>query len=165
MSSGLFCRLIAVLVLLGTGAFPAQASTQQKLSLAQLSAQADVILRGQVETITTRQASDRRPISTMVQVSVERQFKGPKVSTVTIEQAGGSQGDVRLAVPGSPEFSAGENVILFIRQGRSRGAFNIVGGKQGKFTIRTAPESSKEVVEDFAHRTEDLDSFIARLQK
>jgi hypothetical protein len=163
MSFGLFCRLIAVLVLLGTGAFPAQASTEQKLSLAQLSAQADVIIRGQVETITTRQASDRRPISTMIQISVERQFKGLKVSTVTIEQPGGSQGDVTLGVPGSPEFSPGENVILFI--GRSRGAFKIVGGKQGKFTIKTAPESSKEVVEDFGHRTEDLDRFIARLQK
>lgn len=164
MNSSFFCRLIAVLISLGTGGFPAQATTEQKLSLAQLSAEADVIIRGRVEATTTRQASDRRPISTIVEVSVERQFKGPKVSTVMIEQAGGSQGDVTLAVPGSPEFSSGEVVILFMKQ-RSRGVFNIVGGKQGKFIVKTVPETSREVVENFAHRTEALDSFIARLQK
>lgn len=164
MSSSLFCRLIAVLILLGIAARPAQATTEQKLSPAELSAEADVIIHGRVEAITSRQASARRPISTIVEVSVERQFKGPKVSTVMIEQAGGSHGDVTLGVPGSAEFSSGENVILFMKQ-RSRGVFNIVGGKQGKFTVRTAPGSAHEIVEDFAHRTEALDTFVARLQK
>ena len=165
MSSSFVHRLIAVLILLGAAAFSVQASTEQKLSLAQLNAEAEVIVRGRVEEITTREASDRRPITTVIRISVERQFKGPKVSSVTIEKAGGSQGELTLGIPGSPEFSAGEDVILFVKQRRSRAAFNIVGGKQGKFTIKTEPGTGNEVVEDFAHRTEALDSFIAGLQK
>jgi hypothetical protein len=101
-------------------------------------------------------------MTTIVTVSIERQFKGPKVSSVTIEQPGGSVGDIAQGVPGLPEFSSGEDVILFLKRQRE-GAFNIVGGKQGKFTAKTQPGSSEKVVEDFAHRTEALESFLDRL--
>jgi hypothetical protein len=140
------------------------AGTLEKLSFDRLSGEADVIVRGRVEEITTRKASDRRPISKIIRISVERQFKGPKVSAVTIEQSGGSEGEVTLAVPGSPEFSSGEDVILFLTRRRG-GSFNIVGGKQGKFTAKTLPGNNNAVVEDFAHRTEDLNTFIDRLGK
>lgn len=139
-----------------------QAGTVQKLSLDQLSSEADLIVRGRVETLKSRQASDRRPMSTVVTLAVERQFKGPKVSSVTIEQAGGSQGDVTLGVPGSPEFTHGEDVILFLKRNRD-GASKIVGGRQGKFTVKTPLGVDKEVVEDFAHRAESLDIFLGRL--
>ena len=99
---------------------------------------------------------------TIITVSIERQFKGPQVSSVTIEQPGGSLGDIAQGVPGLPEFSSGEEVIVFLKRQRG-GAFNIVGGKQGKFTAKTQPGSREEVVEDFAHRTEALDSFLNRL--
>jgi hypothetical protein len=164
MSSG-FHRFLAILLLFWAPATAIQASTEQKLSLDQLAADADVIIRGRVDKIAKRQASDRRPSSTVIQISVERQFKGPKLSTLSIEQPGGADGDVVLAAPGSPEFSPGEQVLLFVKQGRQRGAFNVVGGKQGKFTVGIDPESGKEVVEDVTHRTEPLESFTARLQK
>lgn len=165
MGSILVRQFVIVLIFVGVAALSAHAGSEHKLPLDRLAAEADVIVQGRVEEIDTRQASDRRPISTVVKISVERQFKGPKVSSVIIEQAGGSQGEVTLAVPGSAEFSSGENVILFIAPARSGGVFNIVGGKQGKFTVKTRPGSMDEIVEDFAHRTESLDRFIAGLQK
>ncbi|HYT53920.1 MAG TPA: hypothetical protein VEQ38_04335 [Verrucomicrobiae bacterium] len=139
-----------------------QATTLQELSFDRLIGEADLIIKGRVEELKTRQVSDRRSMTTIVTVSIERQFKGPKVSSVTIEQPGGSLGDVTLGVPGLPEFTYGEDVILFLKRPRG-GAFNIVGGKQGKFTAKTQPGSREEVVEDFAHRTEALESFLDRL--
>jgi hypothetical protein len=67
-------------------------------------------------------------------------------------------------VPGLPEFASGENVIVFLKRQRS-GAHTVVGGKQGKFSAKTLPGSNQEIAEDFAHRTEALDSFLDRLTK
>jgi hypothetical protein len=139
-----------------------QATTLQKLSFDRLIGEADLIIMGRVEELKTRQVSDRRSMTTIVTVSIERQFKGPKVSSVTIEQPGGSVGDIAQGVPGLPKFSSGEDVILFLKR-QPGGAFNIVGGKEGKFTAKTQPGSKEEVVEDFAHRIEALESFLNRL--
>jgi hypothetical protein len=139
-----------------------QATTLQKLSFDRLIEEADLIIKGRVEELKTRQVSDRRSMTTIVTVSIERQFKGPKMSLVSIEQPGGSAGDIVQSVSGLPEFSSGEDVILFLKRQRG-GAFNIVGGKQGKFTAKTQPGSKQEIVEDFAHRTEPLESFLDRL--
>lgn len=139
-----------------------EASTVQKLSFDRLIGDADFIVRGRVEELKIQPAADRRSITTIVTVSIERQFKGPKVSSVTIEQPGGSMGDIAQGVPGLPEFSSGEDVVLFLKR-QLRGTFKIVGGKQGKFTAKAQPESNSWVVEDFAHRTEGLDSFLDRL--
>jgi len=139
-------------------------STVEKLSFDRLIDEADVIVKGRVEEVKTRPASDRRFVTTVVTVSVVSQFKGAEVSSITIDQPGGSMGDVVQGVPGLPEFSAGEDVIVFLKRQRS-GAYSIVGGKQGKFSAKTQPGSNQEVAEDYAHRTETLDSFLDRLVK
>lgn len=139
-----------------------QGTTLQKLSFDRLIAEADLIVRGRVDGLKSRQVPDRRSMITMVVISIETQFKGPKVSSVTIEQPGGSMGDIAQGVPGLPQFSAGEDVVLFLKR-QGGGTFQIVGGRQGKFTAKTKPESNNWVVEDFAHRTENLDSFLDRL--
>jgi hypothetical protein len=139
-----------------------EARTVQRLSFDRLISEADLIARGRVEKLENQQAADGRSVTTVVTVSVDRQFKGPKVSSVTIEQPGGSMGDIAQGVPGLPEFSSGEDVVLFLKRQRG-GTFKVVGGKQGKFIAKTQPESNNWIVEDFARRTEGLDSFLDRL--
>jgi hypothetical protein len=141
-----------------------EARTVQRLSFDRLISEADLIARGRVEKLENQQAADGRSVTTVVTVSVDRQFKGPKVSSVTIEQPGGSMGDIAQGVPGLPEFSSGEDVVLFLKRQRG-GTFKVVGGKQGKFTTKTQPESNNWIVEDFARRTENLDSFLDRLTR
>jgi hypothetical protein len=140
-----------------------QGTTQQKLAIDQLTDEADLVVRGRVEGVKIRQAPDRRSVSTVVSVSVKKQFKGPEVSSVTVEQPGGAMGDVVQVVPGLAEFSQGEDVVLFLNRQRG-GVFNTVNGKQGKFTIKTQAETGTEIVEDFAHRAEALDSFLGRVK-
>jgi hypothetical protein len=139
-----------------------QGTTLQKLSFDRLIAEADLIVRGRVDGLKSRQVPDRRSMITMVVISIEKQFKGPKVSSVTIEQPGGSMGDIAQGVPGLPQFSEGEDVVLFLKR-QGGGTFQIVGGRQGKFIVKTQPTTNNLVVEDFAHRTEPLDSFLDRL--
>ena len=155
-------RLILLIAFLAAiAASNAEAGTSQKLSFERLIAEADVIARGRVDELKSRQDSDRRSFTTVVTVSVERQFKGPKISSLAIEQPGGSIGDLAQGVPGLPEFSSGESVIIFLKRQR-RDVYRVVGGKQGKFIVKTLP-GKNEVVEDLAHRTEALDTFVDRL--
>ncbi|HEX2227922.1 MAG TPA: hypothetical protein VHM64_12340 [Candidatus Binatia bacterium] len=139
----------------------ADANTLQKLSFDRLVDEADLIIRGTVDELKNRPASDRSSVRTIIKISVMQQLKGQKVSSVTIEQPGGSLGEVVQGVPGLADFSSGEDVILFLKRSRAS-TFIVVGGRQGKFTTKSQPGSSG-VVEDFAHRTEALDSFLYRL--
>jgi hypothetical protein len=141
-----------------------QASTVEKLSLDRLIGEADLIVKGRVKELKTRQAPDRRSATTLVAVAVASQFKGAKVSSVTIEQPGGSMGEVAQGVPGLAEFSSGEDVIVFLKRQRNR-AYRLVGGRQGKFSVKMPPGTNQEIIEDFAHRAETLESFLARLTK
>jgi hypothetical protein len=146
------------------GASFVEATTVQKLSFDRLIREADVIVRGRVGTLKTQQAAGGGSITTVVTISVENQFKGPQVSSINIEQPGGSIGDIAQAVPGSPEFSSDEDVFLFLKRKR-RGNFEVVGGKQGKFTAQSRPDGNNWIVEDFARRTENLDTFLDRLTR
>jgi hypothetical protein len=154
-------RLILVVLCMAAASLAAATSVRQQ-TLEQLSAEAHVIVRGRVAEITTRQASGRQPVTTIIKIAVENQFKGAKISSLEIEQAGGAQGDVSLGLAGSPEFYLGEDLIVLLKRQRS-GGFVIVGGKQGKFTVKTEPKTNNQVVEDFAHRSESLESFLAHL--
>ena len=163
MNYRLLPQVLILSIALAAASF-AEASTVEKLSFDRLIGEADLIVKGRVEELKTHQAPNRRSATTWVAVSVASQFKGAKVSSVTIEQPGGSMGEVTQGVPGLPEFSSGENVIVFLKRQRS-GAFIVVGGRQGKFNAKTQPGSDQEIVEDFAHRTEALDSFLDRIGK
>jgi hypothetical protein len=145
------------------GVISVEATTVQKLSFDRLIRDADVIVRGRVEKLKSQQAAGGA-ITTVVTVAVEKQFKGSQVSLINIEQPGGSMGDIAQGVPGSPEFSSDEEVLLFLKRKR-RGTFEVVGGKQGKFTVKIQPDSNNWIVEDFARRTENLDTFLDRLTR
>jgi hypothetical protein len=67
-------------------------------------------------------------------------------------------------VVGLPEFSVGEEVILFLKR-QPDGGYATVGGKQGKFTIKTDPRSGKVMVEDLAARKQELREFLIHLKE
>jgi hypothetical protein len=139
-------------------------SIAQKLTFEELATQADVIVRGRVTESKTSASADGSFLTIRIAVSVEEQFKGQKVSSVTLTLPGGSVGNVVQGSAGTPEFTLGEEVFLFLHRRRNQD-YRLVGGKQGKFTARPEPGSNQKVVEDLAHRTESYDSFVDRLTK
>ena len=160
-------RLVVYALILGI-VLPIQlseASTGQKLSLEQLAEQADAIVRGRVEETKTRQSSDGAFANTRIVVSVEEQFKGDKISSLTIRLPVGSIGDLVQGAPGTPEFAQGDTVIVFLQRERQQGTYRLVGGKQGKFTAKSEPGSDVKIIEDAARRVESYDRFLDRLSK
>src|SRR5687767_16027509 len=96
--------LLLLLLFMIQGAF---VSTAQKLSLEELVRQAEIIIRGRVAESKTTASSDASFLTTRIAVSVEEQFKGRKISSVTLTLPVGSMGDVAQGAPGTPEFALG----------------------------------------------------------
>ena len=140
------------------------ATTFQRLTLEQFVREADLIVLGRVREITSQESPDRSAITTSVVFAVKEQWKGVKVSTVTLRQPGGSVGEITQRVMEVPQFSVGEELILFLKKQKS-GHYITVGGKQGKFTIKTDPQSGSKTVEDLTGKSQDHESFLRRLKE
>jgi hypothetical protein len=136
------------------------ATLQPKL-LEQLIDDADVIVRGTVQAVTSGPRVKGAPGTTVV-LAVHEQWKRSRLSTLRLVQPGGSEGGLTHAVPGLPTFRVGEEVILFL-EGEGGAQYSILGGKQGKFSIQTDPRTGKRVIEDLTGARSDLTQFLARL--
>lgn len=155
------CRRLFLLALALMASSTILGAMLQPQSLEQLIYGSDLIVRGQVRDITPGPRGEGGP-STTVLVSVQEQWKGPKLSTLRLVQPRGTEGEVSQAVPGLPTFRVGEEIILFVVK-EARGQYHVLGGKQGKFSIKTDPRSGKQVVEDLTGTRFDLTQFLSRL--
>jgi hypothetical protein len=143
---------------------PLLAETLQKLSLEQLTREADIIVRGRIQKVSSEKSPDRSQIITLIEVRVTEQWKGPQASIVTLSQPGGSVGGTSQAVPGLPHFSPGEELILFLEK-VSGNRFLTVGGKQGKFVVKIDPLSKDEFVEDVTGKSQPVRDFLANVKQ
>ena len=108
-----------------------------RLSLEDLAKSADVVVMGRIEKVSSKPTNGKN-ITTQIEVNVIEQWKGQDRSFLIINQAGGSAGEITQAVPGTPQFSIGEETILFLK-GRQNDLYEVVGGRQGKLLIRYDP--------------------------
>jgi hypothetical protein len=137
--------------------------TVQRLSVEELARQADTIVRGRVQKVSNQQTADRSNMSTHIEVSVIEQWKGRKLTSLVLNQPGGSAGGITQAVPGLPHFSPGEEVILFLEQ-MENGYFQTVGGSQGKLLVQTDPQTRKEFTQDLTGKSQSLEDFLNHLR-
>ena len=136
-------------------------ATLQSKSLEQLVREADLIIQGRVQAVTP---GSKGTFTTSVVVSVQDQWKGTKRKTVRLILPRGSEGGITQEVPGLPTFRVGEEVILFLVR-ESRGGYEILAGKQGKFSIQTDLQTGKQFVEDLTGSRSDLAQFRNALSK
>ncbi len=94
--------------------------------------QARNIVVGKVTKVKSKWNGDRTQIYTLVSISVDQYIKGklPR-KTITLKQLGGTVGDAVLWVADAPRFTAGEEVLVFIRPG----LVPVVGMSNGKLSI------------------------------
>lgn len=111
-----------------------------KMTPADLWSNADVVLIGEVTSITTHEGS-RATIYKDVEVRVEKYFKNPlNASKVVIRVLGGEIGDRGVWVEDQPSFHKNERVLVYLHKYSEDSFYGIegyyvVGGPQGKFTI------------------------------
>lgn len=131
------------------------------MSLEEIAAQADVVVLGTVESITSSWSDDGRMIVTRASIAVERALKGGPRAGVVVETPGGRVGDVALVASGAPVFRVGERVVLFLEPAGEKGAgpgasgggagpslHAVVGWNQGRMTVRRDPRTGRDLVED-----------------
>jgi hypothetical protein len=134
-------RLPTLLGLLGTLALasPAQATVVRRVDLMELTATADLVVRGRAVGEVSRWDASRRRIHTDVTFTVDEVYKGNArvAQTLVVTRLGGSVGGVGMRVAGEVSLTAGEESILFLRRHEARrGArLTVIGMAQGKLTV------------------------------
>ena len=83
-----------------------------RLSLETLQTKSDVVAIGTV--VSSQPVFLGGTIQTSTIFAVQRSFKGPGGATLTILTPGGTYGNVNLIVRGTPSFTAGEEVLVFL---------------------------------------------------
>jgi hypothetical protein len=155
-------RLLAVVALV-TAASAANAMTIRPLSDAQLAGTSDVIVLGTVAAVASGESRGR--IVTWVDIAVERSLKGRLPgSRIRLTEAGGRAGDRRLVIPGAPDYTVGERVVVFARVWGDR-LLRTNSFALGKFTVVPSPGGVAQARRGApAARAEPLDALLDRIR-
>jgi hypothetical protein len=123
-----------------------QATMVMKLSEEEMANQAGSIVTGTVTSIESKWDEDNKKIYTYITVSPNNVIKGEGVSQeIVIKQPGGQVGDIVMEVHGISVFEEGENVFLFLKEGR-KGLHRTIGLSQGKFSIETDSATQRQIL-------------------
>lgn len=108
----------------------------EPMSIAELTKQADIILRGKVLSQTC-EPNPGTQILTRVEIEVHEVWKGANPGAkFQVVLAGGTLGNRRVVVPGQASYTPGEEVIAFLRK-NDRGEGVTLSLCQGKFEVFT----------------------------
>jgi len=139
----LHCVLAPAVLLLALGANqPARATTLMRMSLAQMSHAAQLIVRARCTGNST--GWDAGEIWTFTSFDIEETWRGSAPSQISVRLLGGRVGNITSTVSGVPRFASGEEVVLFL-ESTPRGDFSIVSWEQGTFRIRRDTRTGEEI--------------------
>jgi len=110
-----------------------------------------LVVHGRVIDVRSQQTGDRRSIETIVTLAVTDALKGRPGADVTFRLPGGEVGRYRRLMVGVPRFTAGDEVVVFLRGrtpvlptvfGLSQGLFRVARGADGRALVAPAPLSA-----------------------
>ena len=134
-----------LVVLTGT----APATTVLKMSIDKMSAEAALVVVGEVTGTTSAWTPDQTTIYTTITIKVEKCVAGQCPDTILIKQRGGTVGEATLYIPGMPKFSQGQKVLLFLDHSYEGepGHHSVIGMCQGMFMIEKQKGGGKLAVQ------------------
>jgi hypothetical protein len=114
------------------------------MTLSQLVQASSTIVQGRVVTQTTRTNASHTRIFTYTTVQINKALKGQPGSSLTIEQPGGTIGNVHVHVPGTAFLRPGTEYVLFLEPVAGQAeTYHMVGMMQGAFRVYRAKNSSE----------------------
>jgi len=116
-------------------AAPALAALSVPASVEELARGSDAVVRGRVMSLASHPSADGRRISTSVEVEATSVWRGTVPARVTVVVPGGTAGRVAQRVAGAPQFTVGEEVVVFLGQMGKAQAYRVTGLAQGKFAV------------------------------
>lgn len=130
-----------------------------------------IVVHGRVVAVRSQLIRDRRTIETIISLSVVDALKGTPGEIVHFRVPSGQVGRYRRVMVGAPEFTEGEEVVLFLTGrapmvpvpfGLSQGVYRVARGANGQpmVTRPVAPDVPGRVVRgDPARRPVELTAF------
>lgn len=136
-------------LLLASLAAPASASLTRPLTVEQLAADSDAVVRGRVVEQAVEVESDSGRVRTLSTVEVDACLRGDDApgARVVVSQLGGTAGAVTVVASGTAPLAVGQEVLLFLRGtgaqrrvpvGMARGVWFVHRGDDG--LVRLSPE-------------------------
>jgi hypothetical protein len=141
-----FISLLAVIFCWGA----AHATTLARLTMDQLSANADAVARLRCESSESRWEGGE--IWTVVRFSVVESYKGDLPPQITVHVPGGRIGHISATIEATPKFLPGAQAVVFLQR-ISQDGFSVAGWVEGTFRITLDLGSGSESV------TQDSSSF------
>lgn len=136
---------VATLATIAAQSPTAQARSVANLSPDQMVDASELIVRGTVSEVWTEKDAEGS-IWTLASVEVQRVLKGDSTTrSVIVHQHGGSETGEGLTLSVYTRFSPGEEALLYLDQSKT-GAWRVVGGDIGKFTVRIDPDNGREML-------------------
>jgi hypothetical protein len=124
---------------------PTRTTVLVPADMPELARAASAIAFGRVVDVSARLEPGTRRIESVVTLAVDDYYKGNLGDDLQISVPGGQLGHYRTVMVGAPEFSAGEQVILFVAT-RGDGLPYVVGLNQGAFRVSVDVRSGRRVV-------------------
>lgn len=115
---------------------PAAASTFLAMSQAELVAQSDAVVVGEVLQVQSFRDESGSFVITEAMVQVDETFTGSADSVVVVRTAGGTVDGYTVMAHGFPQFEAGERVVLFLSDDGAE-ASKVVGYRLGQYRVVT----------------------------
>jgi hypothetical protein len=133
----MFARAVASMAML-LMASEASATIVVPMTIEEMAIEASCVARARVvNTQATWDDSHRRIYTyTEIQILERMHTKGEVLDSVIIRTLGGEVGNIGMKVSGTPRFTLGEEVVVFLRTDPAdRAQFQVVGMSQGKFHV------------------------------
>lgn len=127
--------LTAAFAALALGSVAAHASTFVALTADQLITESDSIVQGRVIGVESRWDDAGRIVISEARILVSESLVGKAPSIVTVTTPGGEVGDLKVEAAGFPQFTKGQEVILFLKGAGEQQ--RIVGHQQGHIEVVT----------------------------
>lgn len=106
---------------------------------------APVIVHGRVVDVRAGFVDGRQSVETFVTVAADEYLKGNLGPHVTFKIPGGQLGRYKTIFIGAPEFSEGDEVVLFLTSARSAMPY-VIGLNQGAFRVVADVRTGKRMV-------------------
>ena len=159
-----------------SGATSLSAMVVVPAEFSQMVSTSDLVVHGRVVDTRAQILGDRRTIETVVTLAVVDAIKGEPGATVHFRVPGGQVGRYRRVMVGAPEFTSGDEVVLFLKGrppgvpfpfGLSQGVYRVVRDAAGRSLV-TPPavsEAAGRVVRgDVSRRPVELSTFARNVR-
>ncbi len=139
-------RLLGMCLLLALLPAAGHATQIELRTPRQLGEQAEIVVRGRVESSESFWNDARTKVFTRTRIAIDETYKGAPRATVDIIQLGGVVDGIRVTVHGAPIWRVGQEVLLFAEPYDDQ-YFRVSGFCQGKFRVMRDEATDEAYIE------------------